>query len=212
MDNKVLEIGKYVLIIVLVALVFFSLKSNRQLESSYEAYKKNGEYVNMNQSKTISELKKENRELYDSIKNKKDVKQATIIKYKYKYNGKPTYLNRELPPVKDSVYTFTKENDTVSYVAKVKTASKPEWFLLDFSINDKLTIINREVNGTNETTITTNGGTIENASVFNKKDNRNNFFNRFSIGLNTGIGYGILTKKPDVYVGVGVNFRLGNTK
>lgn len=212
MDNKVLEIGKYVLIIVLVALVFFSLKSNRQLESSYEAYKKNGEYVNMNQSKTISELKKENRELYDSIKNKKDVKQATIIKYKYKYNGKPTYLNRELPPVKDSVYTFTKENDTVSYVAKVKTASKPEWFLLDFSINDKLTIINREVNGTNETTITTNGGTIENASVFNKKDNRNSFFNRFSIGLNTGIGYGILTKKPDIYVGVGVNFRLGNTK
>lgn len=212
MKNKFLEIIKVILIVTLGALVLYLLKSNRELESSYESYKKDGTYMQTYQSKTINQLKKENRELYDSIKNKKDVKQATIIKYKYEYRGETIYVDRNLPPMDDSIYTFTKTSDTISYIAKVKTASKPEWHKIEFTVNDKLTLINREKDGKNELSITTGGGTIEGVSVFNKKDNRDNFFNRFSIGLNAGVGYGLTTNTPDVYVGVGVSFRLNKTK
>jgi hypothetical protein len=31
---------------------------------------------------------------------------------------------------------------------------------------------------------------------------------RFNIGVQAGVGYGICTKKPDVYVGLGVSYRL----
>ncbi|MCS2775453.1 hypothetical protein NXW80_14610 [Bacteroides fragilis] len=31
---------------------------------------------------------------------------------------------------------------------------------------------------------------------------------RFNIGIQSGVGYGICTKKPDVYVGLGVSYRL----
>lgn len=31
---------------------------------------------------------------------------------------------------------------------------------------------------------------------------------RFNIGIQAGVGYGICTKKPDVYVGLGVSYRL----
>lgn len=32
--------------------------------------------------------------------------------------------------------------------------------------------------------------------------------NRFSVGLTGGVGYGVFTRKPDVWVGVGVTLRL----
>lgn len=208
MKGKVLEVGKWVIIATLIVLIIDLFKTNRELESSYESYKKDGTYVSTYQSKTISELKKQNRELYDSIKNKKDVKQAVIIKYKYKYEGETIYLDRKLPIPKDSIYTFQKETDTVSYTAKVKTASKPEWLNVNFNINDKLVLINREKNGQNELTISTNGGEIDGTVSFNKEDNKDNFINRFSLGVNAGVGYGLISKKPDIYVGVGVSFRL----
>jgi len=212
MKIKVLEIGKWVLMVSLSVLIVYLLKSNSELKSSYESYKKDGTYITTYQSNTINKLKKQNRELYDSIKNKKDVKQAVIIKYEYKYKGETIYIARNIPPMPDSIYTFLKKSDSISYTAKVKTASKPEWLSVDFNINDKLTLINREKNGKNELTITTNGGVIGGTEVFNKKDNIDSFINRFAISINSGVGYGLITKTPDIYVGVGVSFRLNNSK
>lgn len=208
MKDRVLVIGKWLITIVLGLIIIDLVKTNNELEYNYESYKKNGEYVNSYQSKTIGELKKQNRELYDSIKNKKDVKQAIIIKYRYVYKGDTIYIDRELPQPKDSVYTFSKKNDTISYAAKIKSSCPPEWVKVDFNINDKLTLINREKNGQNELTISTNGGQIDGTTVFNKDDKNDSFINRFSLGVNAGVGYGLINKKPDIYIGVGVSFRL----
>jgi len=217
MSGRVLEISKWILIVLLLGLIIYLFTSNRELESSYQAYKKDGTYINTYQSKTISELKKENRELYDSIKklkDSKDVKQAAIISYKYKYKGETIKIDREIPLPNDSVYTFAKESDSISYSAKVKSQVKPEWVAVDITLKDKITIINKEKDGKNETTITTStsGGTIDDAYFFNKDTKKDSFFNRFSVGLTIGAGYGITSRTPDIFIGVGVNFRLNKLK
>ena len=213
MNKKVFDYGKWVVIVILCVLVGSLLKTNHTLESNYESWKKDGTYIRAYSSKTIGELKKENSELYAAIKKEKDVKQAVIIKYKYKYNGETIYVDRELPPLEDSIYKFAKTSDTISYNLLVK-ADKVSWYKLDFTLNDKLTLVNRESNGQNQISINTSngGGSIIGASVFNKKDNKNNFFNRFNIGLQAGVGYGMISKTPDVYIGVGVGFRLNKIK
>lgn len=213
MSNKVLEIGKWGLIVLLSVAIIILWKGNNELNSSFQALKKDGTYIAAYQSQTINELKKENSELYNSIKKLKDVKQAVIIKYKYIYHGDTIYVDRVLPPIEDSIYTFSEKSDTLSYDLKVK-ADSVEWYKLNFTLNEKFTIINRENAGHNETTITTGtgGGTITDAQFYNKKSTANNFFNRFSIGVQAGVGYGIITKKPDIYVGVGVAFRLTKAK
>lgn len=227
MNSKVFEIGKWVLIVVLGFLIIYLLKTNRDLESSYESYKKNGTYMRTYDSQTISGLKKTNKELYDSIKNKKDVKQAVIIKYKYVYNGDTVYIPRKLEELdsvyalrggklkilKDSTYTFTSDkSDSISYRLSVNSKTKPNWYKVDFTVNDKLTLINREKDGKNEMSISTNGGKIEGTSTFNQIDNKDNFINRFSLGIQAGVGYGLITKKPDVFVGLGLSFRLNRIK
>lgn len=212
MSGKVLEIIKLVLIVLMSVTIIVLWKNNGVLKSSYEAYKKDGTYVKMYQSQTIKELKKQNKELYDSIKDIKNVKQAVIIKYKYKYNGETIYVDRTLP-IENNIYKFTKNTDTISYVLTVKSDTI-DWYKLDFSLNDKLTLINREENGNNEVTInTSNGGsTIIGTEIFNKKENKNSLINRFSWGIQIGVGHGVIHKKNDVYVGVGASFRINKIK
>lgn len=228
MNSKVFEIGKWVLIVVLGLLIAYLLKSNHDLSYSYEAYKKDGTYMRTYDNQTISELKKTNKELYDSVKNKKDVKQGIIIKYKYIYNGDTIHLPIKLDPIPDSIYlsrngklkllndttyAFNGGNkDGVSYVLNINTKVKPNWYKINFKVDDKLTLINREQNGKNELSITTNGGIIDGTSVFNKTDNKNSFLNRFSISVQVGAGYGLITNNPDIFVGFGISYRLNKLK
>lgn len=213
MNGKVLEIVKIALIVLMSITIIVLWKNNSALTSSYEAYKKDGTYVTTYQSKTIKELKKKNKELYDSIKGIENVKQAIIIKYKYSYKGDTIYVDRKLPSIEDNVYTFKKNSDTISYVLKIKSDTV-DWYKLDFTLNEKLTLINREENGNNELTVgtSTGGGVITGTEVFNQKDNRNKFLNRFSLGIQAGVGYGTINKKPDIYIGFGATFRLNKIK
>lgn len=213
MSGKIFEIGKWVLIGVLSVLLIVLFKSNHDLESSFKSYKKDGTLMITSQSQTIGQLKKSNRELYDSIKNIADVKQAAIIKYRYVYNGDTVYVNREVPIVsqKDSLYAFERKSDSISYKLNVK-GTNIAWYKLNFTINDKLMLVNREKDGHNETSISTNGGQIVDANFFNKKDNRDDFINRFSVGPSLGLGYGLISKKPDVYAGISITFRLNKLK
>lgn len=225
MANKFFEIAKWSIIVFMSIAIIMLLRGNHELKSSYEALKMDGTYITGYQSQTINQLKKSNSELYDSIKKIKNVKQAAIIKYRYRYNGDTVYIPRTLPPIENTpsslpspspesrIHTYTKDTDTLSYKLTIQS-DIVDWYKLDFTLNEKLTIINREENGNNETTIgtATGGGTITGTQMFNQKKNPNSFFNRFSFGLQAGVGYGIITKKPDVYVGAGITFRLNRVK
>lgn len=213
MTGKVLEIVKWVIIIIMSFIIVMMWKSNKELNSNYEAYKRDGTYLVTYQSQTISELKKKNKELYDSIDGINNVKQAVIIKYKYEYKGDTVFIDRIIPPIDNKLYTFEKKSDTISYNLSIK-GKEIEWYKVDFTLNDKLTLINREEDGNNQLTINTSngGGSIDGTQVFNKKNNKNSFFNRISYGIQFGAGYGLITNKPDIYIGAGINFRLNNIK
>lgn len=214
--NKIIKYSKTIIIVLLGVLLFFSYGKQNTLKSEFQAYKKDGTAIIQYQSQTIKSLKKDKKELYDSIKNIKNVKQAAIIRYKYTYVGDTTNVGNKpdsLLKLKDSTYTFTKNSDTLSYQLKVNTAYV-NWYNLNFTLNDKLTIINREVNGQNETTINTqnNGSTVTDIQIFNKKDNKNSFLSRFTYGPQIGYGLGIISKVPDIYIGFGITYRLNKIK
>ena len=43
-------------------------------------------------------------------------------------------------------------------------------------------------------------------STINTPDKKKTFFDNFSYGIQLGVGYGIVNKKPDIYVGFGINY------
>lgn len=214
MVHKTIDRIQWGLILVLgIAMIFLGVR-NKNIISDFEAYKKDGTYIRTYQSQTINELKKTNKDLYDSIKNIKNVKQAMIVKYRYVYKTDTIIVDRLLQNPETKVYTFENKNDSLSYKLKVK-ANEIDWYNLDIKLNDNIMLINKESNGQNQITgkPTSSGGSIESIDIFNKKEpNPNAFFKRFSYGMQIGVGYGLITKQPDVYVGVGLNFRLNNLK
>lgn len=43
-------------------------------------------------------------------------------------------------------------------------------------------------------------------STVNTPDKRKTFFDNFSYGIQLGVGYGMINKKPDIYVGFGISY------
>lgn len=43
-------------------------------------------------------------------------------------------------------------------------------------------------------------------STINTPDKRKTFFDNFSYGIQLGVGYGMINRKPDIYVGFGINY------
>jgi hypothetical protein len=117
------------------------------------------------------------------------------------------YQYRE-PQHVDSVYHYTENNDTVSYNLDI-CASQLQWHRLDFQINDKLTLINQN-DGNDHNILTVDHGNnmeIENVTAWHKKKG-NSFKDRFFFGPSINVGYGIFSKKVDVFIGVSVGFDL----
>lgn len=101
---------------------------------------------------------------------------AIEIRYKYRYKTDTVYLTKSVKQsaLKDSVYDFVSDNDTVSYELKVK-AKDVDWYNMNFAINDKFTIINRNDNDQNETTVIHNPNvSIEGTTMYHSKDKYNN--------------------------------------
>ena len=112
------------------------------------------------------------------------------IKYSYIYKiEKDTIYNEGVPvvvdiPISKYLYSNKVENDstTIEYDAYL-TGYKATLDSIDFSIKYK------QFNTTIDNTIT-------------KKENR------LSIGVQVGTGYGLFTKKPDVFIGIGISYKL----
>ena len=152
--QKLIDVIQWILIIGLsIVLLIGFIRQNEAFTKNAE-YEKNNTYVKIYESQNISKLKKENKALYDSIKKLKNVESAIEIRYKYRYKTDTVYLSKPVKQsaLKDSVYDFRSDNDTVSYELKVK-AKDVDWYSMNFAINDKFTIINRNDNDQNETTV-----------------------------------------------------------
>jgi hypothetical protein len=75
-------------------------------------------------------------------------------------------------------------------------------------VKNKFTIVNKEDNGMNHTTIgSENGGTITDVTAF-KKEKKKTILERFSIGPTVTAGYDVCHKEWGVMAGVGITLNL----
>lgn len=207
--QKLIQIGQWLAIIVLsIACFYFWMKPNNGSVVTDSQYKKSDtQYVNISSDKTLSELKKENQVLYDSIKKLSNVKEAIQIKYITKYNTDTVKLG-DIIPSSDSTYHYSHSSDTIKYNLDIN-GNKVKWFKLDFAIQDSLMLVTRSKNGKNETVISHSGNTtIENTTVFIPKKT---FFEKLKdktyFGVGVGAGYGFFNKKPDIYIGINAGIK-----
>ena len=206
--KKIIDIVQWICIIFLliICITGTALKKSDKFINSAE-YQKEQAYVKIYESQNIDNLKKENKELYDSIKNLKDVESAVEIKYVYKYST-DTIKVREFTQGTDSIYHYTVDNDTIACNIDAK-ATDLKWVKGNFTIKDKFTVINREKDNLNQTIINHSpNATVENVNTWHRVENKKRWYNNFHLGIQAGVGYGIISNKPDIYVGVGVTYVL----
>ena len=207
--QNIIDVIQWVLIVGLSAVLLYGyLHTNSNLVNN-EEYSKDNTYVRIYESQKIEKLKNENKQLYDSIKTLKNVESAIEVRYKYKYKTDTVFVEKSLANLqpKDSIYDFHSDNDTVNYELKVK-ANDLQWYTMNFTINDKFTIVNQNENNLNKTTINhSDNVTIEGTTICHKQDNSNKWYNRFAVGPTIGVG---VNQKGQfgTYLGVGVTFNL----
>lgn len=195
--------------------------TNRLIEE-VEYYDSLNNYNKIYYSKTFSSLRKENRELYDSLKKCKD-KLDYVIQFTYekdyntgKKNSKPTIIHDSIhdtitikEPLVAKTYQYMSEpNDTFQYKLNVNSFIEPNWYSIQAKVKNKFMIVNKEEGGANHITIKPeNGGTITDPTVWKKKEKRN-FLDRLSFGPGVTAGYDPINKQWGIMVGASVTFKL----
>ena len=209
-QKKIIDIIQWICIIFLlmvcIAGSIFKKSDNDFIKDT--EYQKEQAYVKIYESQTIESLKKENRELYDSIRRLNDVESAIEIRYKYKYVTDTITKTEFVYNKNDSVYHYHNDNDTITCDIDVK-ANNIEWIQNRFTINDRFMIINREKDGMNQTFI--NHGentTVDAVDTWHRIEDKQKWHKNFHLGIQAGFGYGVFNRKPDIFIGVGVSYDL----
>lgn len=210
--QKIIQIIQWLMIILLAISCFYFWRSSDDSEGNLIkdeiTFDKNEKQtVNISNDKTWGELKRENEELYDSIRKLSDVKEAIQVKYVLKRDIDTVYITNTYIPI-DSIYHYAQNSDTINYNLDIK-GKDVEWFKLDFSIQNSLMLVTRSANGQNETTISHATNTsIKDVTVFvpkkkfSQKVKENVYF-----GVGVGAGYGFFNKKPDIYIGINAGIK-----
>ena len=213
------------LFLITCGLLWFShneYNKSKKLVEEVEYYDSLNKYNKIYYSKTFSVLKRENKQLYDSLKQYKD-KIDFILEFTHE-SSHSTGVVTGKPTVKDSVvhdtvplivpqiartYEYNGEQaDTFQYKLNVNSYTEPLWYSLDVNVKNKFTIVNKEVDGTNHLTIDPHGnGTVDDVTVFHK-DKKKTLWDRISIGPAVTAGYDIVNKQWGVTAGVSVTLNL----
>ena len=224
-SQKVIDVIQWVFIIGLIAMLVIQGIDYQQVKKDLVTaaeYNKENTYVRIYESQKLNKLKRENKELYDSISKLQDVESGMIIKFREHYNTDTITVDRFIVQHDtirfttddnqtfekvDSVYHYTQTNDTVDLNIDVK-AKQLEWCKADFTIRDQFMIINREKDGVNQTLINHSGNaTIDGTTMWHRQEGKK-WYQRFNVGPQVGAGYSVFGKRLDVYVGVGVTYQL----
>lgn len=207
-QKKNVDILQWVLIVVLFIVCIFGTIFNSSKNKDDFEYQKEQTYVKIYESQNLESLKKENKELHDSIIKLSNVESAVEIKYLYKYITDTIKSNEFEYTETDSIYHYEQNNDTIALEIEVK-AKELDWVKNKFTVNDKFMIINREKDGTNQTIIHHNPNVeIDEVNTYHRLNTKNKWYNNFHFGVQVGAGYGLINNKPDIYIGVGVSYTI----
>lgn len=226
MVTKVLNYIKtywYVIAIVFCLMTLYLLKSfndqrnrlaNELIKTEY--IDKNGTFHKVYEEEDFKALKKENRELYDSLKKyKKQISDILQFRYTKRYvtnkvSKTPISVNVVEVNKLDTIKVFEYQNgttDSIKYNLQIASTVEPKWHKLDITVNDELTIVNKKGdNGINHLTIDSNNkGTITDVTVFKKKESKG-FWKRFKAGPSATVGYDPINKRFGTAIGIGIMF------
>jgi len=211
-----------VLIIGVIAYFNYRLKEERKKMDEVEYTDTTGTYNKLYYEKKFKELKNENRELYDSLKQYKDKIDYIVQFYHEKeYNTgqvhtKPNVIDSvvydtipvSVPQIAKTYEYLSEPNDTFQYKLNVNSFTEPNWYSIQAKVKNKFTIVNKEEGGMNHITIEPgNGGTITDPTVWKKKEKRS-LWDRFSFGPGVTAGYDPINKRFGVVVGASATFDL----
>lgn len=204
---------KKVLLIVIGFLLFALLhiwlkydsqtKRTKKLQEDIEFYTDSlNRYTKLYSSSSFSSLKKENKELYRQLREKEELVEAIKFKYEYEYKGQEQIIDK--PIEEDSLYHFNVQNDTLGYDLKIWSTHLQK-YRLSFNLTNEFTITRQQVGNNHRLEINSYiPGKIENVIAWNKEQKKS----RFSIGPSVGFGYGVFSKKPDIFIGATITYNL----
>ncbi len=199
------DVLPWILIVLLAGIIGYGFFTRNGLRNQIQEYEEQLTYTKITSDNTLSSLKKENKELYDSIKSLKDKNNIeSIVEIRYKTTVKTDTIYKEsFVQGADSIYRYHQTNDTID--CNIDVAAKDlEWINARFSVRDKFTIINRKDDDTNTTTIDHSPMTeIEGTTILHVKQP---WYKHIKHGPQIGVGYGIVNRKFDVFVGYGVSY------
>jgi len=212
------------LFIITCGLVWFShteYKNSKKLVEEVEYYDSLNNYNKIYYNKKFDELKKENKQLYDSLK-----KSKSQIEFLVQFTHEKEYETGKVIIKKDTIYRdslieiklpepknfeYTSEpNDTFSYKLTINSSLEPNWYSIKAKTKNKFTIVNKQdsEDGPNHITIGSNtGGITSDVTVFHKKQKRK-IWDRVSIGPSVTAGYDAVNKQWGIMAGASVTFDL----
>ena len=217
----------FALFLITMAVMYFSmreLKKSEKLVEEVEYIDSTHTYNKIYYEKEIGSLRKENKELFDSLKKyKKDIDFLVQFKYKKTYNTgvvttKPNVVETPkeeavvpVTPPEARTFEYTSApNDTFEYKLRVNAEKEPNWYSLSASVKDKFTIVNKSKEGSdiNHATIGSEGhGDITDVTIFKKKEKKK-LKDRISVGPGVTAGYDPINKNWGMTVGIGVAYDL----
>lgn len=212
----------YLTIVFLLAALCLVLVMNNRIERRIENGMSEIEYLDsldryhkVFYDRKFNELRKENKQLYDSLKQYKD-KVDFLLRFKYEKEydtGIVEIVKTDTVYVSDEPRTFEYEGepaDTFSYKLRINSNTEPNWYSLSVRTKDEFTIVNKKTEGSslNELTIEGGGGTISDVTAFSRKDNGKKLKDIVSVGPCVTAGYDVVNNKAGVMVGVGITIDL----
>lgn len=230
-NKKAIKYCFFILFAFFVVLFGYYKYANHWKAQKIEYVDSTGTYHKQYNEGDFNELKKENKELYDSLKKYKDkIDFLTQFNYDKSYNsGKvvvktkevqsPTYVKNKDGQYVEKVeeaktYEYENEpNDSFNYKLQINSTREPNWYSLNVKLHDKITIVNKdEGNGVNHLTIKTdNKADISNVTTFKKKEKKN-IFNKISIAPGVFYGYDFKSKQMGYGVGITIGYNIFGSK
>jgi hypothetical protein len=181
---------------------------NRQIKHDKEIVKEET-YSKIYESQAIEKLKKQNRELYDSLMvvSERKPESAMVIKWKYKYITDTLYVD-SFTQDEDSIYHYVQDNDTIRTEVDI-AARELAWLRIQHTFNSRFMIINRiGEKGTVETSINHSPNIeIQGVDAWHMKKTKT-WKDRIFIGPAVQGGWDPIRKQPTFSIGLSAGFDL----
>lgn len=196
-------------LLVLMALsCFIVFMGNRQIKRDKDIVKEET-YIKIYESQAIEKLKKQNRELYDSLMvvSERKPESAMVIKWKYKYITDTLYVD-SFTQDEDSIYHYVQDNDTIRTEVDI-AARELAWLRIQHTFNNRFMIINRIGDkGTIETSINHAPNVeITGVDAWHMKKSKT-WKDRIFIGPAVQGGWDPIRKQPTFSIGISAGFDL----